>query len=641
MSWSRAGTVLVVSGVLGALVAHANGSRTPAKSDAPIDVRARYTKYEYRIPMRDGVRLFTSVYVPKDASAARPYPILLNRTPYSVAPYGEDAYRDEVGPSPAASREGFIFAYQDVRGRFMSEGQFVDVRPYRPGKGPTEVDESSDAWDTVDWLVKNVANNNGRVGVWGISYPGFYAAMAAIDAHPAIVAVSPQAPIADWFIGDDFHHNGAFFLPHAFNFYSTFGRPRSGPTTKWPPRFDHGTADGYEFFLKAGPMPNLDRRYLKGDVAFWKEIMAHETYDAFWKERDTRPHLAAIRPSVLTVGGWFDAEDLFGALATYKSIEAQSPGIANRLVMGPWSHGGWARGTGEALGPVRFGEATSVCFQEKMELPFFRGLLKEGEDPKLPEASVFETGTNAWRELPAWPPREARPVPFYFGAGEKLSRQPPSEAGEAFDEYVSDPAKPVPFIEDVDIGMEREYMVADQRFASRRPDVLVYQTEPLEQGLTVAGPIVASLHVSTTGTDSDWVVKLVDVYPDDYPLQPGEKPAGPNDAPAHSKMGGYEQLVRGEPFRGKFRRSYERPEPFVPGRIETIEFTMPDVFHTFRRSHRVMVQVQSTWFPLVNLNPQTFVDVNEATAADFHKATERVYRSVSAPSLVRLPVLPR
>ena len=428
--------------------------------------------------------------------------------------------------------------------------------------------------------------------------------MAAIDAHPALVAASPQAPIADWFVGDDFHHNGAFFLPHAFNFYTSFGKPRPEPTTKWPPRFDHGTADGYHFFLRAGPMPNFDRKYLKGDVAFWKEVMAHESYDAFWQARNTRPHLKGIRPAVLTVGGWFDAEDLFGALETYRSIESQSPGIANRLVMGPWPHGGWSRGTGDALGKVTFGQPTSKFFEEQIELPFFRYLLKGGDDPKLPEAYVFETGANAWHALDQWPPREARPLAFYLSGNGRLSREPSSETAEAFDEYVSDPAKPVPFVENVDIGMEREYMVADQRFAARRPDVLVYQTEPLEEDLTIAGPITASLSVSTTGTDADWVVKLIDVYPDDYPPQPGET-TGDRARPARSKMGGYQQLVRGEPFRGKFRKSLEKPEPFVPGQVEGVEFTMPDAFHTFRRGHRVMVQVQSSWFPLVNLNPQT------------------------------------
>ena len=605
------------------------------------DLRARYTKYEYRIPMRDGVQLFTSVYVPKEAGGGRLYPILLNRTPYSVAPYGADNYREDVGPSEAAGREGFIVAYQDVRGRFMSEGQFVDVRPYNPNKGPKDFDESTDAWDTIDWLVKHVRWNNGRVGVWGISYPGFYAAMAAIDAHPALVAVSPQAPIADWFVGDDFHHNGAFFLPHAFNFYSTFGRPRPEPTTKWGPPFDHGTADGYRFFLDAGAMSNLDRQYLKGDVAFWKEVMAHESYDAFWQARNTRPHLKGIRPAVLTVGGWFDAEDLFGALETYKSIEKQSPGASNRLVMGPWPHGGWSRTPGDALGKVHFGQPSSAFFQEKIELPFFRYLLKGGDDPKLPEAYVFETGRNEWQALDAWPPRDTKSVSFYLAANGRLSREAPAETGDAFDEYVSDPAKPVPFIEDVNVGMAREYMVADQRFAARRPDVLVYQTQPLGDDVTLAGPITASLSVSTSGTDADWVVKLVDVYPDDYPLQPEEKAQGGSGAATHSMMGGYQQLVRGEPFRGKFRKSFSRPEPFIPGQVDKVEFPMPDVFHTFRRGHRIMVQVQSTWFPLVNRNPQTFVDVNEAGDADYRKATERVWRTLERPSLVRVDVWQR
>jgi uncharacterized protein len=618
---------------LGLLALPTAGAR-PSRED---EIRTRYTKYEYRIPMRDGVRLFTSVYVPKDAGARRRYPILLMRTPYSVAPYGRDELRAELGPSEAAQREGFIFAYQDVRGRFMSEGDFVDVRPYNPAKGPRDVDESSDAFDTIDWLVKQVNGNNGKVGVWGISYPGFYAAMAAIDAHPALVAVSPQAPIADWFIGDDFHHNGAFFLPHAFNFYAVFGRPRRAPTSEWGPAFDHGTADGYRFFLDAGPMPSFDRKYLKGEVAFWNEAMTHESYDGFWQARDTRRHLKGIRPAVLTVGGWYDAEDLFGALETYKTIERQNPGIANRLVMGPWVHGGWSRSSGESLGAVRFGQATSPFFQQEIELAFFRQYLKGEGEPRLPEAYVFETGRNEWRALDSWPPREAQTLTLYLSAGGRLTRQAPLDAGDAFDEYVSDPAKPVPYVEDITIGMDREYMVADQRFAARRPDVLVYESEPLTEEVRAAGPIAPSLSVSTSGTDSDWVVKLIDVYPDDLPPSAEEKAAGA----LHSKLGGYQQLVRGEPFRGKFRRSFEHPEPFSPGKVETVAFVMPDVFHSFGRGHRIMVQVQSSWFPLVNRNPQSFVDINQAGQETYRKATERVWRSRSAPSLVRMSVLPR
>jgi len=631
MRTSRSAPVIAAA----ALVLATAGGRAEPPAE---DVGARYTKYEYRIPMRDGARLFTSVYVPKDAGPGKRYPVLLNRTPYGVAPYGSDAYPRAVGPSEAAAGEGFIFAYQDVRGRYMSEGTFVDVRPHDPAKGPKDVDESSDTWDTIEWLLKKLPWDDGRVGMWGISYPGFYAAMGLVDAHPALVAVSPQAPIADWFIGDDFHHNGAFFLPHAFNFISVFGKPRPEPTTRRATPFDHKTADGYRFFLEAGPMPSYDRKYLKGEVAFWKEILSHDTYDDFWKARNTRPHMKAVRPAVLTVGGWFDAEDLFGALETYKAIERQSPGTENRLVMGPWSHGGWARGKGDALGKVRFGQATSTFYQEQIELPFFRRHLKGGEDPKLPEAWVFETGGNRWHALDAWPPRDAKPLELFLSASGALSRTAPAESGEAFDEYVSDPARPVPFIEETDVEMTPEYMVGDQRCAARRPDVLVYQTEPLEEDLTIAGPIVASLHVSTTGTDSDWVVKLVDVYPDDYPLQPGEADDG-NGRTAHSRMGGYQQLVRGEPFRGTFRKSLEAPEPFVPGQVERVEFTMPDAFHTFRRGHRVMVQVQSSWFPLVNLNPQRFVRINEATERDFVKATQRVWRTPARPSSVRLSVV--
>jgi putative CocE/NonD family hydrolase len=628
-------TVIALYGMVASLA-------TDARAQGADYVRAHFTKYEYRIPMRDSIRLSTSVYVPKDAGPAKRYPILLTRTPYGVAPYGVDAYPENLGPSEPAAKEGFIFAYQDVRGRFMSDGVFEDVRPYNPKKGPKDVDEASDAFDTIDWLVKHAPWNSGKVGMWGISYPGFYTAMGVIEAHPALVAASPQAPIADWFVGDDFHHNGALFLPHAFNFFVTFGKPRPEPTRERAPRFDHGTIDGYRFFLEAGPMPSYERKHLKGEVAFWKQAMAHETYDAFWQARNTRPHLKGVKPAVLTVGGWFDAEDLFGALETYRSIERQSPGASNRLVMGPWPHGGWAWSAGDALGKVRFGQSTAKFFQEKIELPFFRHNLKGGDDPKLPEAYAFETGRNEWRTLDSWPPRDAKAVDLFLAAKGRLSRDAPAEAANAFDEYVSDPAKPVPFIEDINIGMTREYMVDDQRFAARRPDVLVYQTDPLETDLTVAGPIVATLSVSTTGTDSDWVVKLIDVYPDDFPVQPGEwtKGAPWDEPPTRSKMGGYQQLVRGEPFRGKFRRSYEKPEPFVPGKVEAVEIAMPDVFHTFRRGHRVMVHVQSSWFPLVNLNPQTFVNINEATEAAYQKATQRVWRTASAASRVRLLLLP-
>ncbi|HEY6553935.1 MAG TPA: CocE/NonD family hydrolase, partial [Vicinamibacteria bacterium] len=442
--------------------------------------------------------------------------------------------------------------------------------------------------------------------------------------------------------GDDFHHNGAFFLPHAFNFYANFGHPRPKPIKEAGPRFDHGTGDGYRFFLDLGPLSNADRLYFKGDIAFWKEALLHETYDAFWKARNIRPHLKAIKLAVLTVGGWFDAEDLFGALEVYKSIEKSSPGASNRLVMGPWFHGGWARGPGEKLGNVHFDAPTSRFYEAEIEVKFFKDLLKDGKDPGLAEATVFETGRNQWRTLDAWPPREARPLSFYLGAAGRLSNAAPTEEG--FDEYVSDPRKPVPFIEDVKIGMTREYMTADQRFASRRPDVLVYETEPLEADLTIAGPIQAMLFVSTSGTDSDFVVKLIDVYPNDAP-DPGakdEEPEAPDPRPGpiYTRMGGYQQLVRGEPMRGKFRNSFETPEPFEPGVPARVEFVLPDAFHTFKRGHRVMVQVQSTWFPLVNLNPQKFTNIPAATEADFQKAVQRVHRAPGKASAVVVQVLP-
>lgn len=601
-------------------------------ASAASEVRASYEKSEYQIPMRDGVKLFTVVYSPRDKS--KKYPILLNRTPYGVGPYGPDAYKTSLGPSPLFMKEGYIFVYQDVRGRYMSEGEFVNMRPHKEQKsGPTDTDESTDTYDTIDWLIKNVPNNNGRVGMWGISYPGFYVAVGMIDAHPALKAASPQAPIADWFIGDDFHHNGAFFLPHAFNFLATFGRPRPRPTTETPPRFQHGTPDGYKFFLELGPLQNADRKYFKGDVAFWNEMMEHPNYDDFWKARNTLPHLKNIRPAVMTVGGWFDAEDLYGALNTYKATEKQSPDAYNILVMGPWYHGGWARSDGDSLGAIQFGSKTAEFYRNEIELPFFNCFLKDKCDRKLPEAYVFEAGSNRWRTYTEWPPRAAQPRAIYLREDGKLSFDPPANERDAFDEYVSDPSKPVPYINGIAIGMTREYMVEDQRFAARRPDVLVYQTEPLAQDLTAAGPVKVTLYVSSTGTDADYVVKLIDVFPDDAP--------DPEPNPTGVRMGGYQMLVRGEPFRARFRNSFERPEPLRPGEVTKIEFVMPDINHAFLKGHRIMVQVQSTWFPLVDRNPQKFVpNIYKASEADFEKAVQRVHRSRAHASQITLSVMP-
>ena len=603
-------------------------SARQARSQGIEHVKANYTKYEYRIPARDGTRLFTSVYAPKDQ--AQRYPILLMRTPYSVQPYGVDQFPGDLGPSPLFGKEGYIFAYQDVRGRWMSEGEFVNMRPHvAPKKGHQDIDESTDTWDTIDWLVKNIPNHNGKVGMWGISYPGFYVAAGMIDAHPALTAVSPQAPIADWFVGDDWHHNGALMLPHVFNFMVKFGHARPEPVKKFDFPFDHGTPDGYDFFLRMGPLPNANATYLKDRIAFWNEVMQHGSYDEFWQARNLRRHLVNIRPAVMVVGGWFDAENLFGALEIYKRVEATSPETTNTLVMGPWRHGQWSHDEGRSLGQVQFNAKTAEFYRENIEFPFFQFHLKGQGDRVHPEAWVFETGTNQWRRHERWPPERARSAAMFLHGGGRLSADPPpAETAPGFDEYVSDPAKPVPFIDWVDIGMPVEYMVADQRFAARRTDVLVYQTDILEQDLTLVGPIEVDLHVATSGTDSDWVVKLIDVYPNDLP--------DPPENPAKVRLGGFQQLVRGDVLRGKFRGSLEKPEPFVPQQPTRVRFVLQDVCHAFRTGHRMMVQIQSSWFPLIDRNPQVFTDIYRAKESDFQKATQRVYRSPERPSQLRV-----
>ncbi|MFO0954169.1 MAG: CocE/NonD family hydrolase [Isosphaeraceae bacterium] len=600
------------------------------------EVKARYTKYEYRIPMRDGVKLFTAVYVPKDAAPGGPlYPIIFTRTPYSVAPYGVDKYKSDLGPSPLFGKDGYICVYQDVRGRWMSEGEFVNMRPEKDGS--SRVDESTDTYDTIDWLVKNVPGNNGRVGQYGISYPGFYTACGVIDAHPALKAASPQAPVIDWFIGDDWHHNGAFQLTHCFNFMAVFGHPRPEPTTKpnAPRPFEYGTPDGYDYHLRLGPLANVDQKIFKGDVAFWNEVMTHGNYDSWWQARNLRPHLKDVKPAVMTVGGWFDAENLFGALECYKAIEKSTPGATNVLVMGPWLHGGWSRNDGSSLGHVSFNSKTAAFYREQIEKPFFDYYLKGTGSPAggLPEAYAFETGRNQWRKFEAWPPKGSKPTPVYLREKGALGFDAPADAGDAAaDEYPSDPAHPVPFIDQTVNAMITSYMVDDQRFASRRPDVLTYQSPVLDKDMTVAGPIKVTLHVSTTGTDSDWVVKVIDVYPDDA--------SDPEPNPTNVKIGGFQQLLRGDVFRGKFRKSFESPEPFTPGEPAEITFNLQDVCHTFRPGHRIMVQVQSSWFPLFDRNPQKFVDIYSARESDFQKATQKVYRSKARASRLELPVLP-
>jgi len=616
------------------------------RPEAPeFDVKEHYTKYEYRIPMRDGVHLFTSVYVPKDVTRA--YPFLIDRTPYSVGPYGVDQYRTNLGPSPDFDKSGYIFVFQDVRGRYMSEGKFLEMRPHIENKKSNQdVDDASDLYDTIDWLLKNVPNNNGNAGIWGISYPGFFTSASIIDSHPALKAASPQAPMTDLFMGDDAYHGGAFMLAANFGFYSSF-KPQENP--QLPPKvfvpFDYGTKDGYEFFLKAGPTANLSK-LLEGKSALFDDQMRHDTYDDYWKARNLAPHMKNIHCAVLTVGGWFDAEDLQGPFTTFHSIDKNNPGIFNALVVGPWVHGGWARYDGEHLGRADFASNTGDFYRKNILFLFFEQYLKGATDAKLPKAYVFETGTNVWRRYSAWPPKDAEPKTLYFHANGGLSFDAPTDESSLFDEYVSDPAKPVPFVDYSAQNVPQEYMVSDQRFAASRPDVLVYATPVLQEDVTIAGPISPRLFLSTTGSDSDWDVKLIDVYPPDYPDSKldASKPEDRNKprtdvGPPSFTMGGYQQLVRGEPFRGKFRHSFEKPEPFTPGKVEEIDFTIQDVNHTFRRGHRIMVQVQSSWFPLTDRNPQTFVNIPDAKPSDFVKATEGVYHSKAQPSGIVVEVL--
>lgn len=603
-------------------------------------VPERYTKYEYQIPMRDGARLYAAVYVPKDTS--RTYPFLLTRTPYSIAPYGVDNYRTSLGPSEHFDKEGFIFVFEDARGRHMSEREFLQVRPHNPNKkADKDIDESTDTYDTIEWLLKNIPNHNGKVGMIGISQPGFHVAASLMDAHPALKAASPQAPTADYYLGDDVYHNGAFMLGANFGFYGFF-TPRKGEPSVPRRRieFDYGTPDAYEFFLKMGPLAEANNKYFNGEAAYWQEIVDHPNYDEYWQPRSLWKFMKNVTPAVLNVGGWFDAEDPMGPFHIYRAVEKNNPSATNLLVIGPWCHGCWSRGDGDKLGNLNFNVKTAVFFREQIQFPFFMRYLKD-KPVDMPEAWMFLTGLNEWRKLDAWPPNGLQPKTLYFRAGGRLSSDaPPDDAQTAFDEYISDPNKPVPYVGYVAGGMTRDYMTEDQRFAASRTDVLVYETEPLAHDLTIAGPIKVNLQVSTSGTDSDFVVKVIDVYPGTYPTpQPSAESRGGANQPAPAnavKMGGYQQLVRGEPFRAKFRNSFERPEPMISNKPTRIGYELPDVYHTFRKGHKVMVQIQSSWFPLVDRNPQKFTDIPKATASDFQKATQRVYRSRSLSSSITL-----
>jgi uncharacterized protein len=594
-------------------------------------VKEHYTKIDTTITMRDGIKLYTVIFMPKDASQR--YPFLIERTPYSAGPYGAANYPAAIGPNNTLMEEGYIFVVQDVRGRYMSEGTNLEVTPYiADKKTKKDVDESSDTYDTIDWLLKHIKNNNGRVGIAGISYPGFYATASLPGAHPALKAVSPQAPVTDEFIGDDANHNGAFFLLDNFGFMNYFDMERKGPVEDYAkPLFISNSKDAYTFHLKMGTVKNTNSAaWYNNKSVIWNEYLQHDTYDAYWKARNIRTHLKNITIPTLVVGGWFDAEDLFGALHTYEAIEKQGPKNNNRLVMGPWTHGAWESKEWSRFATQEFGSNTSKYFQDSLEATFFNFYLKDKGSFTAAEATVFETGSNQWKNYAVWPPQNSTPVSYFFNEGQQLALQKPTGAG-SFDEYVSDPAKPVPYTNGVFSRRNNEYMAEDQRFVAGRPDVILFETQPLEEDITLTGSIAADIFVSTSGTDADIVVKLIDVLPDTEP--------NPTNAPRGFQMAGYQRLVRAEVMRGKFRTSYEKPEPFVPGQVTEIKFNLNDAAHNFKKGHRIMVQVQSTWFPLVDRNPQQFMRIPEATEKDFQKATIRIYHDALHPSSVVLPVL--
>jgi uncharacterized protein len=602
-------------------------------------VKENYYKVEKMIPMRDGIKLYTAIYLPKDSSEK--HPILIRRTPYSCSPYGANNFPDGFWNTyyRLYMRENYIMVVQDVRGKYMSEGEFVDVRPYIENKTGDQVDEASDTYDAVDWLINNVPNNNGKVGAFGISYPGFYSTMVALSGHPAMKAVSPQAPVTDWFQGDDFHHNGAFFIMDGFSFYSGFGKSRPKPTTQGAGGFPIPSQDNYNFYLQTGTLQNFAK--LMGDsIQFWKDLYAHPNLDDWWKARNTRNFVQHIPSSTATlvVGGLFDAEDCFGAWNLYKAIN-QKASNNNKLVIGPWFHGAWGgRSDGSYLGNVRFGAKTTEWYQNNIEVPFFNYYLKgKGDSAKIKEATVFFSGENQWHQLPQWPPANEQSQNIYLQPNGGLNWSKPS-VSNSFTQYTSDPNKPVPYTEDVHLDRTREYMTDDQRFASRRTDVIVFQTDVLTNDVTLAGPLYADLFASISTTDADFVVKLVDVFPDNFKYA---------DAVVQSTrlvsgrypMGGYQMLVRGEVMRGRYRKSFENPEAFKPNKVEEVKFYLPDVAHTFKKGHRIMVQIQSSWFPLVDRNPQKFVNIYQASANDFQKANIKIYHSFQYPSSIILPVL--
>jgi putative CocE/NonD family hydrolase len=597
-------------------------------------VKAGYNKTEHMIPMRDGVNLYTAIYTPLDTS--KTYPFLLYRTPYSVRDYGADVYPqpDAMAPSEAFLDDGYIIVKQDIRGTYQSEGEFMVMRPPRADDAPvTATDESTDTYDTIEWILENVPGHNGRVGQWGVSYMGWTTLMGMIDPHPALKASSPQASPSDMFIGDDWHHNGAFRLMYAFYWMSLAAQKRDGPTEVRPEPFDFGTPWGYQFHLNTeGTTGGLNQRYFEGRLSMWEEFADHPNYDEYWRVQNFLQYLDGIKHPVLNVAGWFDAEDFYGPISIYQTIEEKNPENQSSLVVGPWLHGGWVRMDGSYLGDIDFGSKTSEYFKEEIVLPFFQYHLKDQGDWKPDEAIVFETGGNRWHRFNDWPPAQTELMNLYLREGRKLSFDPPPANTESVeDRYISDPAKPVPYTTEITLEPGHTWMIEDQRLMSTRPDVLVYQTDVLTEDITIAGPILANLVVSSTGTDSDFFVKLIDVYPGDAP--------DPDPNPKNVRMGHYQMLVGVEAMRAKFRNSFSDPEPMLPGSETQLSFNIWDKMHTFKKGHRIMVHIHSTWFPAYDRNPQQFMDIYRAEKGDYMKATQTVHRSQNAASHLVLPVL--
>ncbi len=575
---------------------------------------------EVMIPARDGVKLHTTIFVPRDARG--PLPIIFTRTPYGIAHAGSAL----GGYYRAFAADGYSFAFQDIRGRYTSEGQFVMLRPPRQRGDPKAIDESTDAYDTIDWLLAHVPNNNGRVGMLGISYPGWLTLMAMLDPHPALKAASPQASPADMFLGDDFHHNGAFRLSYGFEYAARM------ETSKQQETFEFDRYDTFQWYLDLGPLANVNSKHLHGKIPTWNDFVAHPNYDAFWQRQGAAPYLTRVTVPTLTVAGWWDQEDFYGPLKIYELLEPHDTGHVNSLVVGPWNHGGWAGPAGDKLGAIDFGSPASRYFQDSILAPWFAHFLKDRDEPRQPEAITFEAGANQWRSWDAWPPRQGTTERLYFQPGGRLSFEAPTGAN-AFDSYVSDPAHPVPYrhrpipatYSPQGSGWPT-WLVEDQRFVDERPDVLTWQTEPLTEDVTIAGAITARLFVATTGTDGDWIVKLIDVYPEQYPKDP--------------KLAGWELMVANDVLRARFRSSFVTPAPLTPNQVTPLTIDLHSQDYRFLKGHRIMVQVQSSWFPLIDRNPQTFVpSIFEARASDYRPATVRVYRSARWPSSIEVQVV--